>query len=410
MEDDATDSKAATRRDYLAYGGVAVAGLLAGCTSDSGSGSTDTPTDGADSTPTATEADDATPTATEADESTATPDQSYSVSMAPVGKVTFQEPPESVAHYFPGYADMAVALGHGDSVNSLGLPSRYHVDHYEELSGVSIDKSSITKLIGDAGISKEMFYSLDSDLHMIDPQWLINNNVFKLEKSDIEEIESNVGPFFGNTIFRRTDTWHDYRYYSMYEAFEKVAKVYDERERFAQFKSFHDEFVADVQASLPGPDSRPNALLCWQGKDEPEAFYPYRLSGKGTNKKPFRDLGVTDALAQTGIEGLSESDRGTIDYETILQVDPDSLLVRGHEGKSREEFENTVVQYMKDHEVASELTAVENGKVFRGGPIYTGPLHHLFLTERYANLYYPDSYDGELFDRGELAGIITGDA
>jgi iron complex transport system substrate-binding protein len=46
--------------------------------------------------------------------------------------------------------------------------------------------------------------------------------------------------------------------------------------------------------------------------------------------------------------------------------------------------------------------------VFRGGPIHVGPLEHLFLVERHARLYVPDTYDGELFDRDELAAIVTG--
>ena len=46
--------------------------------------------------------------------------------------------------------------------------------------------------------------------------------------------------------------------------------------------------------------------------------------------------------------------------------------------------------------------------MFRGGPIYVGPLEHLFLVERYARLYFLDTSDGEMFDRDELAAIVTG--
>jgi len=217
-----------------------------------------------------------------------------------------------------------------------------------------------------------------------------------------------VAPFLGNTVFRRTDPWHDYRYYTMYEAFEKVAQVFQREEQYAAFASFHDEFLARVQAKLPPADQRPAGLLCFAASAEPEKFSPYRLTDKGTNKKHFHDLGVSDALAGTGIEGLSTDDRGQIDYETLLAVDPEVLFVRGHEGKSREEFEDTVLAFMKDHGVASALTAVENGAVYRGGPIYQGPIQNLFLTERFATLLYPDTYQGELFDRGRVADIVNG--
>jgi iron complex transport system substrate-binding protein len=382
MDDDSTRFGVSTRRDVLKYGGaVAGSGLLAGC-SDVAS----------------------------QEQSTGTPtgDGSYTVTMAPVGEVTFQQPPESVTHYFPDYGDMAVALGQADSIQSMGLPSRYHTSHYDELDGVSLDTSSLTALNGDSGIDKEIFYELDGDLHLIDPQWLINNSFFGLEQADIDELGQNVAPFIGNTIFRRTDEWHDYRYYTLYDAFEKVAQIHQEMETFRQLRDLHDQYIADVQADLPPADDRPNALLTFAAGDEPEAFYPYRVSDQGTNNKQFHDLGLTDALADTGIEGLSENDRGQIDYETMLEVDPDSILVRGHEDKSRAEFEDTVLAFMQDHGTASDLTAVQNEQVFRGGPIYSGPLHHLFLVERYATGYFPDTYSGELFDRGQLSDIITG--
>jgi iron complex transport system substrate-binding protein len=382
MEDDS--GRGVSRRDVLTTGaGLGGTALLAGCTSGFG----DSGGDGGDGG-----------------------GGGYTVSMAPAGEVAFDAVPESVSQYFPDYADMAVALGHGDTTNSLGLPSRYHTSHYEELDGVSVDTSSITKLNGDSGIDKELFFELESDIHLIDPKWLVNNGFFGLEESDVEEVRENVAPFIGNTIFRRTDEWHDYRYYDLYGAFEKVAEVFQERERYDALKSFHDDYVARVQADLPAADARPNALLTFAAGDEPEAFFPYRVSDQGTNKKQFHDLGLTDALAGTGIEGLSTTDRGQIDYEAMLEVDPDSILVRGHEGKSRAAFEDTVLAFMKQHDTAAELTAVQNDQVFRGGPIYSGPLHHLFLLERYATAYFPDTYSGELFDRDEVASIVTGES
>lgn len=383
-----------TRRDVLRTGTGALAGasLLAGCFGQ-GSGGSDDPagTDGG--------TDTASPTGT--------PGGSYEVCMEPVGCLEFESPPGSVAQYFADYADMTVALGKAGAMNSIGNKPRYHTFYYDELDGVGVDREGLTDLLGESGIDKEVFYELDSDLHLIDPRWLTSVGFFGLEEADVQEITENVGPFFGNTIFRRTDEWHDYRYYSMYGAFEKVAQVFDELERYRAFEGFHDDYIARVQAELPPADDRPNALLCFAADDRPEEFSPYRITDKGTNKKPFRDLGIADALAGTGIQGLSESERGTIDYETMLEVDPDSILVRGHETKSDAEFRDTVLAYMRDHDVASELTAVQEGRVFRGGPIYQGPIQNLFLTERFATLYFPDTYSGELFDRARVAEIVT---
>jgi len=389
-----------TRREFVAgSGALAASALLAGCTGESSGPA------GGESGNESSRNESGNGTADGNETATAS---GYSASMEPVGTVEFDTPPESVAHYFPGYADMAVALGHGDTINSIGVPSRYHTDVYEELEGVSVDTENMTEIVGDSGIDKEVFYDLDSDLHLIDPQWLVNNSFFGLEEADIDELSDAVAPFLGNAIFRRTDEWHDYRYYTMYEAFETVATVYQEEERYRAFAEFHDSFLEDVRGELPPAGERPAALLCFAGGDEPEKFSPYRLSDEGTNKKQFHDLGIEDALAETGIEGLSTTDRGQIDYETMLEVDPDSILVRGHEDKSEEEFRNTVVAFMEGHDVASDLTAVQEGRIFRGGPIYEGPIQNLFLTERFAKLYFPDSFSGRLFDRGRVAEIVAG--
>lgn len=395
------DDDRVSRRTVLTTGVGGLALTLAGCTG-SDDGETGTATDDASGGDSSTAAETAT------DES-GEEETSYAVSMAPVGEVTFDAVPETWETYFPGYADMGVALGHGDGLVGLGNIGRYHTTAYDELDGVSVNKDKITQVLGDGGIDKEIFYELDADVHLTDPQWLINNGFFGLEADDIGEIADNVAPFFGNTVFRRTDPWHDYRYYTLYETFEKVAEVFDERERYEAFAAFHDDVVAQIQADLPPADQRPNALLTFGAGDQPEQFSPYRLSDQGTNKKQWHDLGLSDALADTGIDGLSTSDRGQIDYETMLEVDPDVVLIRGHEEKTAEEFADTVLAFMEGHDVASELTAVQEGRVFRGGPIYQGPIQHLFNLERAATAVFPDTFEGELFDRDELASIITED-
>jgi len=415
MTDNDTDtSRRPTRREYVQYGGALLgAGLLAGCasgdertsTEPDGAARTEAPPETADDPATAESPD----TDTETDTEPADSEDPYTVEMAPVGAVEFPAVPETWASYFPGYADMGVALGQADGLSAVGFKSRFHTQYYDELDGVSVDKGELTQLY-DEGIDKELYYELDNDVHLTDPQWLLNNSFFGLDRGDVEEVTESVAPFVGNTIFRRTDPWHDYRYYDMYGAFRKVAEVFGREEQFVAFKSFHDEYLARVQAKLPSADQRPAGLLCFAASAEPEAFSPYRLTDKGTNKKQFHDLGVSDALSGTGIDGLSTDDRGQIDYETLLEVDPETLFVRGHEQKSREEFENTVLAFMRDHSLASELTAVENGAVYRGGPIYQGPVQNLFLTERFATLLYPDRFSGDLFDRDEVADIITGGA
>jgi iron complex transport system substrate-binding protein len=391
MPDDATTDGAPTRREYIGYGGAVVAGgLLAGCAGDSGG----------DGSPAPSATGTATAGGTAGD---------YTISMEPVGDVTFGSVPETWVPYSGDYADMAVALGRGDGITGIGGADRYYTYVYDELDGVGVDREQIEA--NPEVRTKEQFYELDSDVHLYDPRMLVN--WFDWDAADVTEIAENVGPFVGNLIFRRSDGWHDYRYYTLYEAFEKVAQVFQEQDRYAAFAQFHDEFIADVQSRLPPADERPNVFLTFEGTTEPETFSPYRLNDGGTSKKQWNDLGVSDALAGTDIENLSTTDRGELDYENLLEIDPDVILVRGHERKTPTEFRDTVLAYMEDHPVGSELRAVQNGRVYRGGHLYQGPIHNLFLTERAAKQLYPDEFghvtdDAELFDRGRVSDIVAG--
>jgi iron complex transport system substrate-binding protein len=385
------------RRFIKAGSAAALAGLFAGCAS---------PNEGGDATtaaPTETDAATETTTADEpSDEDTTTESSSYAVSMTPTGEVEFDSVPETIAVYESGYADMLVALGHGDAIASVGQTARFHTDAYDELEGVSVDKSELVDLVNQ-GVTRETLLNLDPDLYLVDPNWL--TSVFEMDGDDVDFLEERAAPFLGNTIFRRTDAWHDYDYYTLYDAFETVAEVVQETERYEEFAAFHDAFVDRIDEDVPSEG--PRGALVWGGEDQPTSFSPYHLSGEGANKKSFHDLNVRDAIANSDVEALSQNERSKIDYETLLDLDPEVLFVRGHEDKTPEEFRNTVLSFMQDHDTASRITAVENGDVYRGGPIYLGPIQHLFLTERFATELYPDQFSEALFDRDELAAIVT---
>ncbi|MDQ2055687.1 ABC transporter substrate-binding protein [Halobellus sp. H-GB7] len=382
----------ATRRDYLRYGaGVVTAGLLAGCSGGSGSDTTDT----------------ATPETAAADteSATATPEgsESYSVEIVPVGEVTFESVPETWVANNGSWADMGIALGL-EAPKGVWLPSRYHTQYYDEIPGVSVDKDGITKLWGDGGVGKEQFHALDADVHVFDPNFLLNRGTW--EQTDVDELRNQVGPIFGNSIFSRNYTWHDdYRYYTLYEAFEKLAQVFQRTDRYEAFEQIHEDFQANLAPVVPGRSERPSAAVVWGGGDQPEKFYPYVID-EGTSFKHLNDLKVKDALANTEVKDFHSS-RGSIDFETLLEVDPEVLLVRGQEAKTATEFQDTVVAFMENHNIASELTAVSNGDVYRAGPLYQGPITNLLVTERLAGTLY--DVDEELFDKQRVADVVHGD-
>ncbi|ELY63158.1 ABC transporter substrate-binding protein [Natrinema versiforme] len=362
-----------TRRDTLTYGGAVIGGgLLAGCV------------------------------ASPEDETSET-DGSYSVTMEPVGTVEFDEVPETWFPYTGDYADMGVALGQGDGLSAIGIRARFASHLYDELPGVSVDGSELTELYQD-GTGKEIFYELDADVHLIDPNFMENR--LQWDRADVDEIRDAVAPFVGNTIFSRVYDWHDYADYTLYESFEKIAQVFQAQDRYEAFAAYHDEVLADIRARLPSEP--PTIAVLYPDGVPPESFYPY-LIGSGTQSKHWNDLNVGDSLAENGVVD-TQAGGGTIDYETLLEIDPDALAIRLQGEITQEYFDAEIISHLEDHSVASELQAVQNDRVIYGGLTYQGPIIHLFQLERAARGLYPDEFGGEqLFDRQRVADIVTGE-
>lgn len=408
MERDSTSNEAPTRRDYMKYGGAVIAGgLLAGCSGESGSNGSGTEsgsTTGSAQMGTTTSTSGTTSSSGGTTEGTSASGSSYSVSMAPMGEVTFEGVPKRWIAGTGDWADMGVALG-VDAPGALWLPERFNSSHYEELPGISIDKSSITTLYSD-GVDKEVFYELDSDVHVFDPNFLMNR--FEgWKQADIDELRENVAPYFGNTIFTHEYPWHDYRYYTLYEAFGKLAEVFQRQDRHRQFVAVHDHLVNDVRSRLPARSDRPSVAVVYpQPVEQPESFLPYPI-GQGTTFAHMNTLGLKDAFGEN--TNSFTNDRGQVDYETLLEIDPDVLLLLGNETKSAEEFRNTVMSYLRTQNIASQLTAVENGDVYRAGGLYQGPIINLFLIERLGHQLYSDTFGSDrLFDRQRVANIVKG--
>ncbi|WP_335998852.1 ABC transporter substrate-binding protein [Halorientalis halophila] len=330
----------------------------------------------------------------------------YTVSMEPVGEVEFDGVPETWVANNGSWADMAVALG-VDPPEGVYLTSRYHTQYYDDIPGVSVDESDMVAL-WEGELDQEEFLAMgeDADVFVMDPNFIVSRSD-NWNQEKIDEVEAAGTPFFGNSIFSRGYDFHeDYRYYTLYEAFEKLSQVFQREDRYEAFASLHEEFQAEVEDVVPAESERPSVAILWpQPVDEPERFSPY-LIGDGTSFKQWRDLGVEDALATTDVKDFHEN-RGRIDYETLLQVDPDVLLIRGNEAKTAAEFRDIVVSFMENHDTASQLRAVESGDVYRGGSLYQGPITNMVLTERAAGQLY--DVDRELFDRQAVSDVVNGD-
>ena len=421
-DDDTNTTETPTRREYVKYGGAIVGGgLLAGCTGQSES----------ESTPESTGTETATSAATDTETETATDDGSYTVEMFPVGEVEFESVPESVTTYNMGWADMVVSLGQADKLqtNRLSAPTLF----YDRLD-IEYD-NDWPPLWQDGGMPKEVFYEHDPDAFLIDPN-LIQAWDDNWDESDIEEIESNVAPFFGCHNRRIRGDWQMEMGYpeqapSMLEAFDKVGTVLDERARAEAWLDLHENLQSEVQSRIPDDGETPSIGLINSGSSPAKGeFYVLYLEDNGYEMKPYRDLGLVDADAFAGVE---TGQYGLTDYETLLEVDPDLILVHwgittgsvtfGGDGAfDAEQFHSDFVEPMENDDVGSQLTAVQNGRVLPGPTAEQGPLVNAFQTELTARLFYPEEFgeldmdapldvaeENQLFDRQRVANIVNGD-
>jgi iron complex transport system substrate-binding protein len=415
-DDDIDTTEAPTRRDYVKYGGaVLTGGVLAGCAGQSEDGSTATEQAG-----TATAQPD-TETPTKTDEPTdTTASESWTVEMKPRTEVTFESVPESVVVYRADYADMLIALGHGDALTGMQDTQSLPTEMLDQLPGVSVDPENITPLQQNGGYDKEVFYDINADLHLIDPN---NAKVyFEFDEADITELAENVAPWLGSFIRRpQENIGPDYPHYTLYEAFEKVAAALRERERYDALAAVHDDMLSTVTEQLPPAEDRPTVGLAFLIPGEQYVgsgvFFLSDPTTPGMAKKQYRDLGVENVWAEAGV-----STDGQVNYEALLQADPDVLISHNAFGftESIEDFQRSVVDVMREDDFGSELTAVQNDRVYRGGKNVQGPVINLFQTEVAAKQLYPETFgewkglgeipaEEQLFDRQRVADIIYGE-
>ena len=419
-----------TRREYLRYGGVvAGGGLLAGCSSNS-SGSNETSDNesssgtapGSKSTVALTNTERATSAnGTTGTESGTTARRSYSVTMSPMGEVAFDSVPKKIYTGLPNTVDMAVAAGQADGIDALYYPEEHGtlLNHfYDRLDGVSFDWQSLTDSYG---IGKEQFYQLGSDVHLTDPAYA--STLDTLDRSDVEEINNQIGPWFGNYYSSShaspPDAWaQGYEYYSLWQIFEKVAEVFQVGDRGSALRDIHSSMISTIKSELPPKSERPSVALTFPGEEN--TFWVYHPNAEGFLTSHVRPLGATDAFANVQFDTQKQ-----VDYEAMLEVDPDVILVLFTMASSYNIAD--IRSSLNSNDVASEFSAVQNDRVFAQGARFQGPIMNLFQTEMTAKQLYPDQFgtwpgytDGDpypeipqseqLFDRQRVADIIAGTA
>jgi len=405
MSDNDTNDES-TRRDYLKYGGAVVGGgLLAGCAGQSDSGSTST------STETATNSTASTETETKA----TSEGESSSVTMSPVGKVEFDSAPQSAVAFDDQWADILVALGREDSLEGLGRPESFYQGYYDQLPGVSLDTDSLTPLFAnESSYDKELLYELSPDVFHMDPLRAVQTND-NFDREDVDEVVENVAPWFANrfSVYHNYDGDEPYEYYSVFELTQKFAEVYKETDRSAALREIYETMLADIESRLPPEEERPSVAVTFYSDGTFYAQPP--LNNPGIGRAQYRIFGAKDAYEEYPDQ---QSFGGSHAMELMLEIDPDVII------QTLSLTPPHLIDPVRNGEVtgASDLTAVQEGRVYNGTTPFQGPIFTLFQTEAVARQLYPDEFgefqgfdepvpgNERLFDRQRVADIINGDS
>jgi len=405
-----------TRRDVIRRGGSAVigAGLLAGCTdgsSSEGGGADDTTSSGP--TKTTTAATDTTNSGATGTQTTASP-ESYTITPKPYDSITFDAVPKTYATTGGAWTDIGFAFGSEPAAMSRIEP--YPTRYYDLLPGVTFEASGITDLGDPSEYNKEQFYGLDVDALLIDR--ILVASYARWQAADFEEIGKNVAPFCGTYI---RNEWagealgmdFSFPYYTLTEAVSLSGDLFGDRKRADAWVSLHETFRSDLQSRAPSQS--PSIGLLYSASNPAQGeFMVTDPTLEGVATRQYRTFGVENAFADIDL-----TDGWKTDYEGVLEADPEYFFFDSTLSMSRKQFERQFITPLKESAVGSELTAVKQGNVFRGGGRYQGPIINLFVSEILAKQLYPEQFgtftavgeipEGErLFDRKRAAAIING--
>jgi iron complex transport system substrate-binding protein len=172
-----------------------------------------------------------------------------------------------------------------------------------------------------------------------------------------------------------------------------------------------------VDATSEAGETRQIGLINSGSEPEKGEFSPITLEGEGSEMAPYQTVPVEDGFA-----GYTSEWAQTVDYETLLEADPETIIVHWGIGLSEQEFSSKFVEPMESNPVGSELTAVQEGRVFQGTYSESGPIGQLFNIELLAKQLYPDQFGSfeeretflndptnTLFDRQRVRDIVNGE-
>ena len=194
--------------------------------------------------------------------------------------------------------------------------------------------------------------------HLIDHRNAKNR--LELEDADIEELEENVGLFYGSYL-RRPD-YDGGVYYDLFEGVEKIAEVFQVDSNAEALSALHADLVQRIQNKLPPVSERPSIAYYtnnwWEEGTDTFLFDPRQ---DGAQFGPFHDLEIADNYEFADIYEERGESLVTGDEELLLELNPDVLILHSGLGNLRDAERDYEKLYgpLEENEITSQVTAIQ---------------------------------------------------
>jgi len=330
-----------TRRDFLAGSGALVlTGLLGGCTAETVTSTVNTTktstlistiTEGLIATETRTETSTVTDTVTE----TSTVTETVTSSAQPAARTIIDDLEREVT--LPDTMDRVLVLTKGmmDEVYELGVVVVGKVEEYKNRQEL-IDLPSVG---AQATPDIEAIYALQPDIIIANSrQHTAMEESLESTGATVVFVNPNlydINPLLGRTSF--------------------VAEVLNRQAEYETYANRIETLCTELAAKI-APAGYATSLVIMGGSENIQVANP-----GGTFGALFPSLGIENIIGWD-LPGSSESTWISYDAETIIQEDPDVILLKTSSNKAADN--QTILDEFLASSVWQPLSAVANGKVF----------------------------------------------
>lgn len=352
----------------------------------------------------------------------------YSVEFSPCGVIEFEKVPEKILTSQESYNDILISFNKGSNIKAVNSADKFYYEFFNDLKITNIlNKNGLIQIsTGRNTYDKELFYSVNANIHHIDPVTLAMTKSWG--KSDVEEISKNIGPFFANRYSienKKPNHLKDYKFYTLDEINLKFGEVYKKEMTAKKINEFTEKFILSIKNKLP-KKSKPKSIaivyLCKKG------IVPFNSTSNGYGFSQYKIFKCEDAFKNKGIKTYSyEGNFGTmLDKETLLLANPDIIII--NEGiyidkkykffSRRTEILLNEFNKFKNDQLLKDVPAFKNNNIILGGVYDQGPITRIYQIEMLAKQLYPEIFgkfkenhnykiEEQLFSRDELRRIIN---